>query len=164
MTPNLKRRREDRVLRLSLNRPEKRNALRVEDCRQLVAALNEAELDPDVGSILVDGAGDAFCSGMDLTESLREDAPERAAIHDELFTFGSRITKPVVASVRGKALAGGLGLVTNAHVVVAAEDAGFGLVEIRIALWPFVVFRSVATAVGERRALELSLTGRVIGA
>ncbi|MCP5119512.1 MAG: enoyl-CoA hydratase/isomerase family protein [bacterium] len=164
MTSNPKLRREDRVLRLSLNRPEKRNALRVEDCRHLVAALNEAELDPSVGSILIDAGGDTFCSGMDLTESLREDAPERAAIHDELFTFGGRTTKPVVAAVQGNALAGGLGLVANAHVVVAADNAGFGLVEIRIALWPFVVFRSVATAIGERRALELSLTGRVVGA
>lgn len=164
MATNLKCSREGRVLRLTLDRPEKRNALRIVDCSQLVAALNEAELDDRVGAILIDAAGSVFCSGMDLAESLEEDAPERAAIHNELFTIGGRITKPVIAAVQGKALAGGLGLVTNAHIVIAAEDAGFGATEIRIALWPFVVYRSVATAVGERRALELSLTGRIIDA
>ncbi len=161
MNPTISR--EDRVLRLTLNRPEKRNALRVEDCRHIVAALYEAELDDSVGTVLLDATGPAFCAGMDLTESLRADAPEIAAIHGELFTMGARLTKPIVAAVQGKALAGGLGLVTNAHVVMAADDAGFGLTEIRLALWPFVVFRSVATAIGERRALELSLTGRIIG-
>lgn len=164
MIAHIKQHREDRVLRLTLNRPEKRNCLRVEDCRQIVTALHDAESDAGVGAILLDAEGPVFCSGMDLTESLRDDAPERAAIHDELFTIGGRLTKPILAAVQGKALAGGLGLVANAHVVLAAEDAGFGLVEIRVAMWPFVLFRSVATAVGERRALELSLTGRVIDA
>ncbi len=164
MVTNPKTTREGRVLRFTLNRPEKRNALRILDCSQLVAAFNEAELDDSVGAILLDAEGPAFCSGMDLAESLREDAPEQAAIHNELFTIGARITKPIIAAVQGQALAGGLGLVTNAHIVVAGEGAGFGLTEIRIGLWPFVVFRSVACAIGERRALELSLTGRVISA
>lgn len=156
--------REGRVLRVRLNRPGKRNALRITDCAQIVAILNEAELDDAVGAILIESAGPDFCSGIDLTESLESDAPERAAIHNELFTIGARITKPVVAAVQGKALAGGLGLVTNAHVVVAEGGAGFGLTEIRIALFPFIVFRSVATALGERRALELALTGRIVSA
>jgi enoyl-CoA hydratase/carnithine racemase len=164
MEINPKRSREGRVLRLTLTRPETRNALRIVDCTQLVAALNEAELDDSVGAILIDASGSCFCSGMDLTEALQEDAPEQAAIHNELFTIGGRITKPIIAAVQGKALAGGLGLVTNSHIVVAAEDAGFGLTEIRLALWPFVVFRSVARAIGESRALELSLTGRIISA
>ena len=150
------------MLRITLNRPEKRNSLRVEDCRQILGALNEADVDPATGAILMDAAGEVFCAGMDLSESLREDAPERAAIHEELFTVGGRITKPIVAAVQGRALAGGVGLVTNSHVVVASRDAGFGLVEIRIGLWPFVVFRSVSDAIGERRTLELSLTGRII--
>lgn len=164
MTPYLKLRREDRLLRLMLNRPEKRNALRVDDCRHLVTALYDAEADRRVGAVLLEAAGPDFCSGMDLSESLREDAPERAAIHDELFTIGSRLLKPVVAAVQGRALAGGLGLVTNAHIAVASSTAGFGLTEIRVAMWPFIVFRSVAEVIGERRALELSLTGRIIGA
>lgn len=164
MTTNPEVSREERVLRLTLNRPEKRNALRMEDCRHLMTWLNEAELDDSVGVILIDAAGPDFCSGMDLSESLNEDAPEQAAIHDELFTIGARIVKPIVAAVQGRALAAGLGLVANAHIAVAAGDARFGLVEIRTALWPYIVFRPVATAIGERRALELSLTGRLIAA
>jgi len=164
MKPNPLVSREDRIFRLTLNRPEKRNALRMEDCLRIVAALNEAELDESVGVILLDAVGSDFCAGMDLSETLGELTPERAAIHEELFTVGARLTKPIVAAVEGKALAGGLGLVTNAHVVVASEESQFGLVEVRVGLWPFVVFRSVATAIGERRALELSLTGRLIGA
>ncbi|MCW5977842.1 MAG: enoyl-CoA hydratase/isomerase family protein [Bryobacteraceae bacterium] len=164
MTTNLAITRDDRLLRLTLNRPEKRNALRVEDCRQIVTALYDAEADRGVGAVLLDSTGPVFCAGMDLTESLHEDTPERAAIHDDLFTIGSRLLKPVVVAAQGNALAGGVGLVANAHVAFASERAGFGLVEIRIGLWPFVVFRSIATAVGERRALELSLTGRIITA
>lgn len=164
MTTNPILTREERILKLTLNRPEKRNALRTEDCLRMVAALNEAELDEGVGAILIEAAGGDFCSGMDLSESLAEDTPERAAVHEELFTVGGRLTKPIVAAVQGRALAGGLGLVTNAHVVVSSENAEFGLVEVRVGLWPFVVFRSVAMAIGERRALELSLTGRLINA
>jgi methylglutaconyl-CoA hydratase len=164
MAVNVKLETDARVLRVTLDRPEKRNALRVEDCLQLVAAFNEADLNQNVGAILLSATGPDFCSGMDLSEALHPDAPERAAIHEELFTIGGRINKPVVAAVQGRALAGGLGLVTNSHVVVAAEDAGFGLVEIRIGLWPFVAYRSVSHAIGERRTMELSLTGRVISA
>lgn len=164
MAANVKLETDGRVLRVTLDRPEKRNALRVEDCLQLVAAFNEADLNQQIGAILLSATGPDFCSGMDLSEALHPDAPERAAIHEELFTVGGRITKPIVAAVQGRALAGGLGLVTNAHVVVAAQDAGFGLVEIRIGLWPFVAYRSVTHAIGERRTMELSLTGRVISA
>jgi enoyl-CoA hydratase/carnithine racemase len=70
----------------------------------------------------------------------------------------------VIAAVGGAALGGGVGVVANAHIVLATEEAAFGLTEIRLALWPFLVFRSVALAVGERRAIELSLTGRLFGA
>lgn len=155
---------EGRVLRLTLNRPEKRNALNAELCRALVEAMSEAQHDSGVSAILLDAKGDAFCSGMDLNEAISPDAVQKSAIHESLFTIGARISKPIVAAVRGKALAGGMGLVANAHIVVAADNASFGLTEIRIAMWPYVVFRAVASAIGERRAVELGLTGRVFGA
>jgi len=85
-------------------------------------------------------------------------------VHERIFTAGIRMTKPLVAAVHGAALAGGTGLTANCHIVVAAEDATFGLTEIRLGLWPFVIFRSVAAAVGERRATELALSGRIFGA
>ncbi len=155
---------QDRVLRLVLNRPEKRNALNVTLCRDLLSALEKAENDSEVGAILLTGNGKAFCAGMDLDEALEAEAAGQAELHGRLFTVGSRLRKPLIAAVHGPALAGGTGLAANAHIVVASEDAVFGLTEIRIGLWPFLVFQAVALAVGERRTLELSLTGRTFDA
>src|SRR5262245_56063736 len=156
--------REGRLLRLVLNRPDKRNALNGALCQELVAAIEQGDRDPGVGAILLSGAGKSFCSGMDLSEMLTPAEASLGPLHERLFTIGRRVTTPVIAAVHGAALAGGTGLVANAHIVVAVEDATFGLTEIRIGLWPFVIFRSVVAAVGERRAVELGLTGRTIDA
>ena len=154
----------ERVLRIALNRPEKRNALNLDLCRELVAALDTADGDPRVGAVLLCGNGKSFCAGMDLAEAATADPAAMSQIHEQLFTVHSRITKPIVAAINGAALAGGTGLVANAHIVVASEEATFGLTEIRIGLWPFLIFRGVALAIGERRAVELALTGRIVGA
>lgn len=156
--------RHERVLRIALNRPEKRNALHLELCRELVAAFENADADPRIGAILLCANGKAFCAGMDLKEAGTADSYALSQVHEQLFTVHARLTKPVVAAVRGAALAGGTGLVANAHIAVAAEGATFGLTEIRVGLWPFLIFRSVTLAVGERRAVELGLTGRVFSA
>jgi enoyl-CoA hydratase/carnithine racemase len=156
--------REGRLLRLVLNRPEKRNALNGALCQQLVAAIEQGDRDESVGAILLSGAGKSFCSGMDLSEMLTPAEASLGPLHERLFTIGRRVTTPIIAAVQGAALAGGAGLVANAHIVVAAEDATFGLTEIRIGLWPFVIFRAVVAAVGERRAVELGVTGRIIDA
>ncbi len=156
-------RREKRLLRLTLNRPEKRNALNLELCRALVEALEEADGDASVGAILLTGCGKTFCAGMDLTEALEADRSELNDLHERMFTAGYRLRKPIIAGVHGAALAGGTGLAANAHILIASQAATFGLTEIRIGLWPILIFRAVKTAVGERRATELALTGRVFG-
>ena len=156
--------REGRLLRLTLNRPEKRNALNGALCRELVAAIEEGDRDPGVGAILLSGAGKSFCAGMDLDEMLTPAEVELGEAHERLFTIGHRVTTPIIAAVRGAALAGGTGLAANAHIVVASEDATFGLTEIRIGLWPFVIFRAMVAAIGERRAVELGITGRILDA
>jgi enoyl-CoA hydratase/carnithine racemase len=153
-------RQEGRVLFLELNRPEKRNALNGELCVRLALAIEAGNRDRSVGAILLSGAGKSFCSGMDLTE--RDKDLEEA--HERLFTIRRRISTPVIAAVHGAALAGGMGLAAMAHMVIASEDATFGLTEIRIGLWPFVIFRAIELAVGERRAVELALTGRILTA
>jgi len=153
--------RDGRLLHVTLNRPAKRNALNSALCRELVSALAEGEADRRIGAILLDAAGEVFCAGMDLDEATAPGAAEANTVHEELFTIGTRLRKPLVAAVRGAALGGGLGLAANAHITVAALDSRFGLTEIRLGLWPFVVYRAVVAAVGERRALELSLTGRI---
>jgi enoyl-CoA hydratase/carnithine racemase len=153
-----------RVLRLKLNRPKKRNALNYELCLSLAEAIEGADADPSVGAILITAEGPAFSAGMDLDEILTPRDSAIAAIHERLFTIGTRVSKPIVAGIAGPALAGGMGLAANAHVVVATEASTFGLTEIRIGLWPFLIFRAVSLAIGERRAVELSITGRVFGA
>src|SRR3954470_7169063 len=139
-----------RVLRLTLNRPEKRNALNAALCRALVNAIEEGERDTQVGAILLSGAGTSFCSGMDLSEMLTPAESSLEPLHERLFTIGRAATKPIVAAVHGPALAGGTGVAANAHIVIASDDATFGLTEMRIGLWPFVIFRAVVAAVGER--------------
>lgn len=152
-----------RVLRLALNRPDKRNALNLELCGALADAIETADQDPGVGAILLTGNGKSFCAGMDLHEIASADTTAISQVHERLFTIGARLGKPLIAAVRGAALAGGTGLAANCHIVIAAEDATFGLTEIRLGLWPFLVFRAVSAAVGERRTVELALTGRIFG-
>jgi enoyl-CoA hydratase/carnithine racemase len=154
---NLETSREQRVLRITLNRPEKRNALTSDMCRGIADAVEGAEDDPSIGSIIIDAKGDVFCAGMDLDSA----NAEQTGIHQRLFTLGIRAQKPLVCAVQGPALGGGIGLICNTHVAVAAHGSSFGLTEIRIGMWPFVIYRSVALALGERRALELSLMGRI---
>jgi enoyl-CoA hydratase/carnithine racemase len=153
-----------RVLHLRMNRPEKRNALSAELCRQLVRAIEEADNSRTAGAILLTAAGPAFSAGMDLSE-LDNAAPRTIdTVHEQLFTIGARLSLPIIAAVSGPALGGGTGLVANCHIVIASPQASFGLTEIRLGLWPFLVFRAVAAALGERRAVELSLTGRTFPA
>jgi enoyl-CoA hydratase/carnithine racemase len=161
MSANSEISREGRVLRLTLNRPEKRNALTGDVCQQIADEVDAAQDDSSVGAILLDAKGDVFCAGMDLDEAASPDAAERTAIHERFFTMGSRSNKPIVAAIQGPALGGGIGLICNAHVAVAAHGSSFGLTEIRIGMWPFVIYRSVVHALGERRTLELSLMGSI---
>ena len=161
MSTSLHVSREDRVLRVTLNRPEKRNALNADLCTTIVDAVEASWSDDAIGCVLIDAAGDVFSAGMDLEEALAPDAAEKTAIHERLFTLGARSEKPIVAAVQGPALGGGVGLVANAHIAIAAHGSTFGLTEIRIGMWPFVIFRAVMNAIGERRATELALTGRI---
>jgi enoyl-CoA hydratase/carnithine racemase len=161
MTPSLELSHEGRVARITLNRPDKRNALTSEMCSGIVDAVENAHGDDTIGAVLIDAKGDVFCAGMDLDDATAADAVERTAVHERLFTLGARSRKPIVAAIQGPALGGGVGLICNAHVAIAAHGSSFGLTEIRIGMWPFVIYRSVAIALGERRALELSMMGRI---
>jgi enoyl-CoA hydratase/carnithine racemase len=138
---------DGRLRRIALAAPEKRNALDECDCADLLREMIDADSDEATGAILIEADGPVFCTG--------------AEAGGELFTIGRRVGKPIVAAVQGVALSGGLALVANAHVVAAAQGTSFGLTDIREGLWNDAIFRAVATALGERRALELSLTSRV---
>lgn len=153
--------RQDRVLRLTLNRPEKNNLLTRSLCGDLLTALSSAGADPAIGSILIEAVGPLFCAGLDLEEALAPSDAEFTDTHERLFTFGLRTLKPIVAAVQGPCLGAGVGLAANAHVVVAAQGTQFALTEIRYGGWPFITHRALALALGDRRAVELALTGRV---
>ncbi|MCU0226308.1 MAG: enoyl-CoA hydratase/isomerase family protein [Bryobacterales bacterium] len=155
--------RTGRIQRLTLNSPDTRNQLTFAMCRTLVGALQDADGDPDVGVIHLAANGPIFCAGMDPRELSRPEAAELGWIHEELFTVGSKITTPILCEVQGMVAGAGVGLLCNSHLVIAAQGSSFGLTEIRGANWPFMIFRSLTLAMGERRALELALTGRMFG-
>jgi enoyl-CoA hydratase/carnithine racemase len=164
MIDTLETKQEGRVLRVWLNRPEKHNALTIGLCGELIQLLDRANHDAGVGSVLLAGKGSSFCAGMDLIELAGDNIDKISRVQEALFTVGVRFTKPLIAAVHGAALAGGTGLVANCHVVIASEDSTFGLTEIRFGLWPFVIFPAVSAAIGERRAIALSITGEIFGA
>jgi enoyl-CoA hydratase/carnithine racemase len=149
-----------RVLEISLNRPEKRNALTSKVCRDMTEAIESVQNDPEIGSVLIDAAGQVFCAGMDLDEAVSPAGLELGAVHERLFMIGFRSLKPIIIAVNGAALGGGLGLVAQGHFVVAERSSVFALPEIRIGLWPFLVYRAVESSIGARRTLALSLTAQ----
>ena len=160
----LKHSRDDLVLQLTLARSEKRNALDADLTHALLQAIRVAGADRGVGAILLDAEGPTFSAGMDLDESLGADPHALGRVHAELFAIRGEMEKPLVVAVQGPAFGGALGLIANAHIVVAADTAEFGLTELRVGMWPFLVWRSVAAAIGERRTMELALTSRMFGA
>ena len=164
MTNVIETRQEGRVFRMWLNRPDHCNSLTAKLCKELVREFDRVQKDGSVGSVLLTGTGNSFCAGMEINEVARGDVESVSRVQETLFTIGTRLTKPLIGAVQGIALGSGMGLVANCHVAIAAENATFGLTGIRFGLWPFVIFPSVAAAVGQRRALALTMTGEVINA
>jgi methylglutaconyl-CoA hydratase len=166
----LRVRREGAVVHLVLDRPEKRNALSAELIAALKDALRQADADAEVRVVAIEGAGKDFCSGADLSALRRiaeASAMENLADVDELaelFQLPRRMSKPVVALVRGRALAGGCGLATACDLVLAAESAQFGYPEVRIGFVPAMVMAIVRRGVSEKRAFELLVRGLPITA
>ncbi|MEO8436872.1 MAG: enoyl-CoA hydratase/isomerase family protein [Chloroflexota bacterium] len=155
-------------VRLTLNRPAKLNALSGELVRALVAAVDEAEADPAVRVIVIEGAGRAFCSGYDLTEEAEDAIPGPVAWR-ELLAADVAATlrlldcpKPVIAQVHGYALAGGLELAMACDLVVAAEGTRLGEPEIRYGSAPVTLL--MPYLIGQKKTRELLLTGDLIGA
>jgi methylglutaconyl-CoA hydratase len=163
-------RREGAVAWITLNRPEKRNALSRGLIAELKAALARADGDAEVRVIALEGAGGDFCAGADLAEMeamLDASVVENLADADslgELLLGMRRMRKPVVAVVRGRALAGGCGLATACDLVIAAESARFGYPEVAIGFVPAMVMALLRRSVGEKRAFELICVGDTIGA
>jgi methylglutaconyl-CoA hydratase len=161
---------DDGVLGLTLNRPDKRNALNTELIDLLHQSLERADLDGDVRAVMLRGAGKDFCAGADLDELLASaDRPlaenEAAALRlGMLFRRIRELPKPVLAIVHGRALAGGAGLATACDLVIAAASAQLGYPEIQRGFAPAMVMALLRRLVVEKIALDLVLTGRVLSA
>src|ERR687893_816843 len=161
---------EGAVALVTLNRPEKRNALNDALVAGLKDALLRADADEQVRVVLLTGAGADFCSGADLSalQKIADgsilDNLEDARSLMELFALVRRVRVPVVAAVRGRALAGGCGLATACDIVLAARSARFGYPEVKIGFVPAMVMAILRRNVSEKRAFELVTRGAEISA
>ena len=158
------------VARITLNRPEKRNALGPDLIAAIREALGKTARDENVRVVLLAGAGPDFCSGADLG-ALDQTADAGVLDHlasarqlAELFFEMRHHRRPIVAAVRGRALAGGCGLATACDLVLASESAQFGYPEVKIGFVPAMVMAILRRSVSEKRAFELIATGEIISA
>jgi enoyl-CoA hydratase/carnithine racemase len=159
----------DNIATVTINRPDRRNALSWQVMTELRDAFEGAKADPSVHVVVLTGAGDkAFCAGADLT-GMAADAGW-AELHNargelaRLFRAMWELGKPIIARVRGYALAGGFGLCLACDLVVAADDAQFGTPEINVGLWPYMITVPLMRSMPPKKALELMMTGRRVDA
>jgi len=163
----LERRREGSVEILTLNRPEQRNALSPEMLGALSTAFAEAKDDDGVRVVILTGAGDrAFCAGMDLKAFVQQDGGERQQVDMSGFTEFSRgrFPKPVIGAANATAVAGGFELLMNCDLIVASEQARFGVPEVKRGLFPAGGGVMLPARIPLAVALELGLTGEQIDA
>jgi enoyl-CoA hydratase/carnithine racemase len=153
--------------RITLNRPEKRNALSLELMQEVIAALEQLRDEPDVRAIVIEGAGPAFSAGHDLGEMIGREL----AFYQRLFDVCTvmmetihRVPQPVIAKVHGIATAAGCQLVAACDLAVAADGTRFATPGVRIGLFCSTPMVPVSRAIGRKRALELLLTGEPIDA
>jgi methylglutaconyl-CoA hydratase len=160
-----------RTARITLDRPDRRNAIDDVMLAELAAAFGAAARDPAVRVVLLTGAGDAFCAGADLAylrtmqaydlEENRNDSARLAALYRQIY----ELRKPVIAVVNGPALAGGCGLAAVCDFVLASrERATFGFPEVRIGFIPALVTVFLVKRIGEGRARDLILRGHTVSA
>ena len=160
--------RDEGVLRLTMNRPQARNALSAALMAALIAALGRAAKDPQTRVVVIAGAGPAFCAGHDLRE-IRQD--RRRETYERLFAQCSQLMlaivhlpKPVIAEVHGVATAAGCQLVASCDLAVAAEDARFATPGVNIGLFCSTPMVALSRAVGRKAAMEMLLTGELVSA
>jgi methylglutaconyl-CoA hydratase len=157
------------VRTITLNRPERRNAMTPEMQLELIAAMEDAAA-TDCRVILFAGAGDAFCSGLDLSvlQSINDktvaDHHADAQRISRLFRTLYELPVPTIAAVQGPAIAGGTGLATICDFTFATPAAKFGFTEVRIGFVPALVSAFLALQIGDKRSRDLLLSGRLFGA
>jgi enoyl-CoA hydratase/carnithine racemase len=153
---------------LTMNRPEKRNALNSELTQGLLDALNAADRDGSVGAIVLTGTGPGFCAGADLSEFKGLQDPQaaerRAELTMELHLAFTRISKPIVSAINGAAMGGGAGLAIAGDLAVMAESAKLGYPEAKHGIVAAIVMANLVRQVGRKAAFELVALGEAIDA
>jgi enoyl-CoA hydratase/carnithine racemase len=153
---------------LTMNRPEKRNALNSELTQALLDALRAADADESVGCIVLAGAGPGFCAGADLSEfkdlQAAVAAENRAELTMQLHLVFSRISKPVVTAIHGPAMGGGAGLAIAGDLAVMADSAKLGYPEPKHGIVAAIVMANLVRQVGRKAAFELVALGEPIDA
>jgi enoyl-CoA hydratase len=162
---------KDRVARVLINRPEAHNSLTPEVMAGIQESLERAAGDPQVGALVIRGAGGkAFCAGADLGSGLGMadfsflDRHRARARYADLLLSMLKTPKPILGAVEGYCMAGGVGLCLACDLAIATEDAQFALPEIKRGLWPYMVTALLIRHVGPKKALELCMTGERISA
>ena len=158
------------IARITLNRPEKRNALNDDLITGVREALRRADHNEDVRAVILSGAGSDFCSGADLaalqkmsTATVAENLEDARSLM-ELFLLIRAVRVPVISAVRGRALAGGCGLALACDLALASRSARFGFPEVKIGFVPAMVMAILRRNTSEKRAFELLTLGTEIGA
>ena len=160
----------DGIARITLNRPDKRNALDGEIIAELKAAFSASASDDACRVVLLTGAGTDFCSGADLAnlektaQSSVLDNMADARSTADLFLMMRYHPRPIIAAVQGRALAGGCGIATACDIILASESAQFGYPEVNIGFVPAMVMAILRRSVSEKAALELVVTGVAVSA
>lgn len=163
----VKYRASNHIAVVTLDRPESRNALNSALVDGLLGAFDRADADPEVRVIVLTGTDPVFCAGADLKEmstTLTEDQEARVELSTRLYQRARQSTKPVIGAINGHALAGGFGLAMSCDLLIASEDAEFGLPESQRGLVAALVMVSLSRLVSPRQAMDLLLTGRRISA
>ena len=158
---------QDGVLRLTIQRESRRNAISPAVINALAAALTSANSDRSLRAIVLTGAGDkAFCAGADLQsgQSFQLDYAEPTQGFANLLRLSRQMTVPMVARVNGACMAGGMGLLAMCDLAVAAPHAQFGLPEVKVGVFPAQVLSVLNGLIGARALTELCITGEPIGA
>jgi len=161
---------DERVRTITLNRPDRMNALSIAMYEQFIAALADADRCEDIRAVMLTGAGRQFCSGADTSEfkTLTPDQADRVEYRAGLTVRAQgaipAMTKPVVGAVRGYALGGGAGLALSCDIVVASETAQFGYPEVKHGLVGASVLPNLTHQIGRKAAFELVATGRFVNA
>ncbi len=159
--------REGPIAVVTLNRPQRRNALSLDLMRELIRCLDEIAADRDLRAVILAAAGKVFCSGHDLSEMTGRDINEYRNIFDvctELMQKIQSIPQPVIAEVQGIATAAGCQLVATCDLAVASDQAAFATPGVKIGLFCTTPMVALSRAIGRKRAFEMLVTGEMVDA